>query len=94
MRVPITVPAEVEAKQGKAYEWLNRSGPVDLTLEPIYISWIRKEGETIAEGETVAEGEVQKRIIELTAPCEGILAEIVLGDGELCSPGEVIGYIE
>lgn len=94
MRVPVIVPDKIEPKQGKAYEWLNQSGPVDLTLEPMYISWLKKEGDEVEEGETILEGEVQKRIVSLAAPCSGILAEISVDDSWSCSSGEILGYIE
>lgn len=94
VRVPIIVPAEVKPRQGRAYAWMNTNGPVDLTLEPIYINWIKEESEVVEEGEVIAEGEVQKRIIELTAPCDGIIAKRNVGDGCTCSPGEILGYIE
>lgn len=88
------VPDKVEPKQGKAYEWLNQSGPVDLTLEPMYISWLKKEGDEVKEGEPILEGEVQKRIVSLAAPCSGILSEIVVDDRWSCESGEILGYIE
>lgn len=94
MRIPVTVPDIIEPKQGKAYEWLNQSGPVDLTLEPMYISWVKKKGDIVKEGETILEGEVQKRIVSLAAPCSGILDEIVVDDSWSCSAGEILGYIE
>lgn len=94
MRIPVIVPDKIAPKEGKAYEWLNKSGPVDLTLEPMYISWVSKEGDEVTKGETIIEGEVQKRIVTIPAPCSGVLREILIGDGWTCSPGEVLGYIE
>ncbi len=94
MRIPVIVPDKVEPKKGKAYDWLNQSGPVDLSLEPIFISWVKKEGEVVEKGETIVHGEVQKRIVSITAPCSGVIDEIMIDDNMAHSSGETLGYIE
>lgn len=68
--------------------------PVDLSSEPAYITWLVEVGEQVKAGMPIIEGEVQKRVIMLTAPCDGVLVEKLLEDGWETSSGEVIGYIE
>ena len=36
----------------------------------------------------------RKRILTFPAPCSGVLAEILVGDGKMASPGQILGYIE
>ncbi len=68
--------------------------PVNLSLEPAYITWLKETGERIIEGESIIEGEVQKRIIMIAAPCSGVLAEKTIEDGWITAAGDVLGLIE
>ena len=56
------------------------------------IHWLREDGEHVEEGEIVAEGEIEKKIIEMPAPCTGIL-EITLAEAERFGRGDVVGYV-
>lgn len=68
--------------------------PVDLSLEPAYITWLKRISEPVEAGEAVLEGEVQKRIISIPSPCSGILSEIIVEEGWSAAADEVLGYIE
>ncbi|HUA21958.1 MAG TPA: dihydrolipoamide acetyltransferase family protein [Bryobacteraceae bacterium] len=57
------------------------------------ISWLKKEGDSIAKGEPLAEIETDKVVLELEAPGEGVLAGVKSGAGEVVPVGQVIAWI-
>lgn len=94
MRVAVTTPAEIMPNKIPGLECECQNRPVDLALEPAFITWLKKAGDHVSEGEPLLEGECQKRIITFASPCGGVLAQIVMEDGAMASPGEILGYIE
>lgn len=94
MRIAIVTPAEIMPNKIPGLECECQNRPVDLALEPAFITWIKKTGEEVKEGEGLLEGECQKRIITIPAPCTGVLAQILIEDGGMASPGEILGFIE
>ncbi|HTR38045.1 MAG TPA: dihydrolipoamide acetyltransferase family protein [Bryobacteraceae bacterium] len=57
------------------------------------ISWLKKEGDSIAKGEPLAEIETDKVVLELEAPGEGVLAGVKSGAGDVVPVGQVIAWI-
>ena len=57
------------------------------------ITWLKNEGDEIAEGDVLAEVETDKATMELAARGSGILRKRFLGEGETASVGVVIGVI-
>ncbi|MDR3054407.1 MAG: 2-oxoglutarate dehydrogenase complex dihydrolipoyllysine-residue succinyltransferase [Zoogloeaceae bacterium] len=56
--------------------------------------WKKKIGEAIARDEIVVEIETDKVVLEVPAPDGGVLIEIVKGDGETVTSGELIARID
>ncbi len=56
--------------------------------------WLKQEGDHVERDEVVVEIETDKAAVELPAPVEGRLAQVLKKDGEACRVGDVIGYIE
>jgi 2-oxoglutarate dehydrogenase E2 component (dihydrolipoamide succinyltransferase) len=56
--------------------------------------WFKKAGETVAADEPLVELETDKVTIEVPAPAAGILAEIIVNDGETVGVGALLGSIE
>ena len=94
MLIPVTTPTEIMPDKIPGLECECQNRPVDLAMEPAYITWLKDVGEHVEEGEPLLEGECQKRIITFVAPCSGTLIEILLNDGWSVSPGQILGYIE
>ncbi|MEZ5905268.1 MAG: lipoyl domain-containing protein [Geminicoccaceae bacterium] len=66
----------------------------DLTVsEGTLVGWRKAEGESVAEGELVAEIETDKSVMEIEAPCAGILARIDQPVGAVVAMGSQIGSI-
>ncbi|HEX6925114.1 MAG TPA: pyruvate dehydrogenase complex dihydrolipoamide acetyltransferase [Longimicrobiaceae bacterium] len=57
------------------------------------ITWLKKEGDEIAEGDVLAEVETDKATMELVARGSGLLRKVILPEGETASVGAVIAVI-
>src|SRR5690606_30707892 len=57
------------------------------------ITWLKNEGDEIAEGDVLAEVETDKATMELVARGSGVLRKRLLAEGETASVGVVIGVI-
>lgn len=66
----------------------------ESVAEATLISWHKQQGDRITRGENLVDVETDKVVLELPAPREGILAEIIKGDGTTVTGGEVIARIE
>ena len=56
--------------------------------------WVAGVGDTVSTGEVVVVISTTKAALEIEAPCDGSLAEIRIGEGELTEVGAVLGVIE
>lgn len=61
--------------------------------EATIASWVKQEGDTVAEDELIAELETDKINLEVTAPKAGVLGKILKGEGETVTVGEVIAEL-
>lgn len=57
------------------------------------LRWLKAIGEPVAEHEPLLELETDKVTVEVAAPGSGVLAEIVKGEQEEVSPGDLLGRI-
>jgi pyruvate dehydrogenase E2 component (dihydrolipoamide acetyltransferase) len=57
------------------------------------ISWLKKEGESVAKGELLLEIETDKAVMEIESPGEGILAGITAQAGAEVPVGQTIAWI-
>jgi len=55
--------------------------------------WTKKVGDKVAKDEVLVEIETDKVAVEISAPADGVLAEIVAADGATVTPGQVIARI-
>jgi 2-oxoglutarate dehydrogenase E2 component (dihydrolipoamide succinyltransferase) len=62
----------------------------DATL----VSWHKKPGDSVKRDENLVDLETDKVVLEIPAPADGILGEILQGDGETVTTGDVIASIE
>lgn len=68
--------------------------PVKLAAKKGTLMWVKQEGDAVRKGEILCEGEVEKKIVEFLAPCDGVLTEQVIKDGEVFTAGDVLGYVK
>jgi pyruvate dehydrogenase E2 component (dihydrolipoamide acetyltransferase) len=57
------------------------------------ISWLKKEGDSIAKGEALAEIETDKVVLELEASADGVLAGVTAAPGDVVQVGKTIAWI-
>lgn len=94
MRQPIIVPDQI---MPKPMPWRNcqcMKEPIDLAAKKGTLTWLKEVGESVTEGEVICEGEADKKTVEITAPCNGILIEKAIEDECVFRAGDVLGYIE
>ncbi|TXI06993.1 MAG: dihydrolipoamide succinyltransferase [Rhizobium sp.] len=54
-------------------------------------NWLRQIGDHVREGDALVELETDKVTQEIAAPCDGILSEISMSDGDDAEPGAILG---
>ncbi len=57
------------------------------------VSWLRKEGDTVAKGQPLLEIETDKAVMEVDSPADGVLAGIKVQPGADVPVGETIAWI-
>ena len=57
------------------------------------VSWLRKEGDTVAKGQPLLEIETDKAVLEVDSPADGVLAGIKVQPGTDVPVGETIAWI-
>lgn len=62
----------------------------DVTLGP----WARRQGERVRRDETVVLIESDKATLEVPAPADGVLLEVLKVEGAAAKVGEVIARVE
>ncbi len=62
--------------------------------EATLISWHKKQGDVVKRGDNLIDIETDKVTLEVAAMSDGVLAEIVKGNGESVSSDEVIARID
>lgn len=54
-------------------------------------NWLKQIGDYVKEGDALVELETDKVTQEIPAPCDGILSEITMSDGDDAAPGSILG---
>src|SRR2546426_12771314 len=65
----------------------------DTVVEGTVTRWLRPPGEVVRKGEPLVEIETDKVSSELEAPADGVLAEVLVAEGETVPVGEVLARI-
>ena len=56
-------------------------------------TWAKKVGDAVRKDEVLVEIETDKVAVEVSAPTDGVLSEIIAADGATVTPGQVIGKL-
>jgi 2-oxoglutarate dehydrogenase E2 component (dihydrolipoamide succinyltransferase) len=62
----------------------------DATL----VSWHKRPGDSVSRDENLVDLETDKVVLEVPAPSDGVIAEILKNDGETVTAGELLARIE
>jgi pyruvate dehydrogenase E2 component (dihydrolipoamide acetyltransferase) len=57
-------------------------------------SWLKQVGDTVRKGDAIAEVETEKATVDLEAPADGTLVEIVVPDGTEVDVGATLAWLE
>ncbi len=66
----------------------------ESVAEATLLQWHKKVGEAVARDENLIDIETDKVVLELPAPADGVLVEIVKGDGETVVADELIARLD
>jgi pyruvate/2-oxoglutarate dehydrogenase complex dihydrolipoamide acyltransferase (E2) component len=66
----------------------------DAQAEGTVARWLKRPGEAVIRGEPLVEVETDKVNSELEAPADGVLAEVLVGEGETVPVGSVLARID
>src|SRR5262249_27832198 len=57
------------------------------------VSWVKKEGESVAKGEILLEVETDKAVVEIEATADGVLAGVKSREGDVVPVGTTIAWL-
>jgi pyruvate dehydrogenase E2 component (dihydrolipoyllysine-residue acetyltransferase) len=57
------------------------------------VSWLKKEGDTVAKGELLLEVETDKAVVEIEATADGVLAGVKSHEGDVVPVGVTIAWL-
>src|SRR6266705_1571503 len=57
------------------------------------ISWLKKEGDTLAKGDMLLEIETDKAVVEIESPADGVLSGVKAHEGDVIPVGRIIAWI-
>jgi pyruvate dehydrogenase E2 component (dihydrolipoamide acetyltransferase) len=59
----------------------------------VLVSWLKREGESVAKGEPLMEVETDKATVEVEAPASGVLGGVIAQKGDVVPVGTTIAWI-
>ena len=57
------------------------------------VRWRKRQGERVAAAEILLEVETDKAVVEIEAPCAGVLAEVLAQEGAVVKMGERVATV-
>ena len=89
MKVPIHLPQETNVRSCAC-----ERGHINLEYKTARIYWKVDIGDRVKKAEAVCEAEVEKAVIDVPSPVDGVLASIDVGEGEEAGVDNTLGFIE
>lgn len=66
----------------------------EVASEIVLVRWLKAPGDAVSKGEPLFELDTDKYVVEIEAFEDGTLAEVVVTDGTVVEPGQVVGRLE
>jgi 2-oxoglutarate dehydrogenase E2 component (dihydrolipoamide succinyltransferase) len=57
-------------------------------------TWHKQEGESVSRDELIVDVETDKVVLEVVAPTDGVLKQVLKGEGETVLSNEVLAILE
>ena len=89
MKVPIYLPKETNVKRCAC-----ERGHINIEYKTVQIYWKARLGDRVKKGEAVCEAQVEKAVIDVPSPADGVLVSIDVEEGEEAGAGHILGFIE
>ena len=58
------------------------------------VNWKKKPGEAVKRGENLVDLETDKVVLDIPAPADGVLGQILRQEGDIVTTGDVIATLE
>jgi pyruvate/2-oxoglutarate dehydrogenase complex dihydrolipoamide acyltransferase (E2) component len=62
--------------------------------EGVVVNWFAREGATVGESESICEVQIEKVSVDVLAPTDGALTEVVCGEDDEFERGDTLAWIE
>lgn len=62
--------------------------------EGVVVNWFTREGATVEDGESLCEVQIEKVSVDVYAPADGTLVEIVCGEDDEFETGDTLAWVE
>jgi pyruvate dehydrogenase E2 component (dihydrolipoamide acetyltransferase) len=66
----------------------------EVASEIVLVRWLKTPGDAVTKGEPLFELDTDKYVVEIEAFEDGTLAEVIVPDGSVVEPGQVVGHLE
>lgn len=66
----------------------------ESVAEATLVSWHKKAGEAVKRDENLIDIETDKVVLELPAPADGVLVEVLKGDGTTVTSNDIIAVLD
>ena len=89
VKVPIHLPKETNVKSCDC-----ERGNINIEYKTVQIYWKARLGDRVKKGEAVCEAQVEKAVIDVLSPADGVLVSIDVEEGEEAEADHILGFIE
>ncbi len=89
---PVAASAPAAKSSGASVEIKTPTFP-ESVQDGTVASWHKATGEAVTRDELIVEIETDKVVLEVVAPADGVMGEIVKGEGDTVLSGEVIAHV-
>jgi pyruvate dehydrogenase E2 component (dihydrolipoamide acetyltransferase) len=66
----------------------------EVASEIVLVRWLKAPGDAVSKGEPLFELDTDKYVVEIEAFEDGTLAELVVAEGTVVEPGQVVGRLD
>ncbi|MDO9175118.1 MAG: biotin/lipoyl-containing protein, partial [Actinomycetota bacterium] len=89
----VATDSDAPTATGELMEIIAPSGGESVT-EATVLGWIAEKGQQVADGDPLLEVSTDKVDMELPAPGDGVLVDLLVEEGDTIVPGQVLGHVQ
>lgn len=93
MRIEIVLPDSGMPKKDPENPCPCQFRPFKIKDKTGELHWLVSVGDRVEKDQVICEAEIEKKTLEFTAPCAGIIDECCFEDEDEVGAGDVLGYI-